>query len=179
MNKVYIEAGCHNGSMCLKKIAEGQYDRYYGIEPNPTFLSILKSIENSHANFVFINSACGNNDDVVDFFQSTKRSDGSTIIKGKKTGGIDYNKPLRVGSFNFSKWIKTEFIGCFIDIRMDIEGAEYIILPKMIEDGSIFLINALSIEFHKNRFDDKKIKQNHKEIIKFFKKNNINYKILT
>jgi hydrogenase maturation factor HypE len=31
---------------------------------------------------------------------------------------------------------------------MDIEGSEYKVLPKMIEDGSIKYINTLIIEWH-------------------------------
>ena len=36
----------------------------------------------------------------------------------------------------------------YIVIKMDIEGAEYKVLPKMIEDGSIEYINSAYIEWH-------------------------------
>ena len=55
-----------------------------------------------------------------------------------------------VPCFDFSQWLAKldrpkddEII-----VKMDIEGAEYEVLPKMLEDGTISLVQELIIEWH-------------------------------
>jgi sacsin len=44
-----------------------------------------------------------------------------------------------------------------IVMKLDIEGAEYNVLEKMINDGSIDYINTLFVEWHDYQLKDKKI----------------------
>jgi len=54
-----------------------------------------------------------------------------------------------VEAIDFSKWVMENFDkNDQIVLKMDIEGSEYKVLPKMIEDGSISYINNLIIEWH-------------------------------
>jgi len=58
-----------------------------------------------------------------------------------------------VEAIDFSKWVIENFTEeDFIVLKMDIEGSEYKVLPKMIEDGSIKFINNLIIEWHNWQF---------------------------
>ncbi len=60
-----------------------------------------------------------------------------------------FEEPVSVECIDFSKWIIDNFSeDDFIFLKMDIEGSEYKILPKMIEDNSIKYINKLAIEWH-------------------------------
>tara|TARA_B100001113_G_scaffold67631_1_gene52159 strand:- start:664 stop:1362 length:699 start_codon:yes stop_codon:yes gene_type:complete len=55
----------------------------------------------------------------------------------------------KVEAIDFSKWVLDNFKKeDFIILKMDIEGSEYKVLPKMISDGSIGYINTLIIEWH-------------------------------
>ena len=59
----------------------------------------------------------------------------------------------KVKAIDFSKWVLENFTEeDFIILKMDIEGSEYKVLPKMIEDGSIKFINKLIIEWHNWQF---------------------------
>lgn len=59
----------------------------------------------------------------------------------------------KVEAIDFSKWVLENFTEeDFIILKMDIEGSEYKVLPKMIEDGSIKFINNLIIEWHNWQF---------------------------
>jgi FkbM family methyltransferase len=61
----------------------------------------------------------------------------------------DWSDPVLVECIDFSQWIKNNFSKeDYIFVKMDIEGSEYKILPKMIDDGSINYINDLAIEWH-------------------------------
>tara|TARA_B100001113_G_C21104862_1_gene620408 strand:- start:949 stop:1650 length:702 start_codon:yes stop_codon:yes gene_type:complete len=60
-----------------------------------------------------------------------------------------WHETIKVESINLSQWIIDNFSkDDYIVLKMDIEGSEYEILPKMIEDGSINYINAAFIEWH-------------------------------
>jgi FkbM family methyltransferase len=178
-SKVYIEVGGNDGET-LERVINGdiKYDYYYVFEPHPKFYKLICEKFISHTKVIVYNKAVSNNDGICDFFMSTSRDDGHTIMNGKITGKVDYNHPIKVECVDFGKWIKEKFFNDILDIRMDIEGGEYIVIPRMIEDGSIFLINSLSIEFHDNRFRDMEIKQKHNEILEFLKTNKIRYKVV-
>ena len=69
-----------------------------------------------------------------------------------------------------SKWITDNFTkDDYIILKMDIEGAEYEVLNKMIDDNSIKYINKLYVDFHglrvfKTREDTKKIRTSIREL---------------
>jgi len=54
-----------------------------------------------------------------------------------------------VESIDFSFWLSWIVRpGDKVRLKMDIEGAEYEVLPKMLEDGTIQLVDELIIEWH-------------------------------
>lgn len=88
---------------------------------------------------------------------------------------MNHKEPLTVQGLDFSKWImenfdKEDYIVC----KMDIEGAEYDVLPKMVEDGSIEYMNQMIIEFH-TRFQltGDYIHETYVQLQDYFKKSDI------
>ena len=62
---------------------------------------------------------------------------------------FEWSSPVSVESIDFSQWIKDNFSKeDYIFLKMDIEGSEYKVLPKMIDDGTITYIDSLVIEWH-------------------------------
>jgi FkbM family methyltransferase len=61
----------------------------------------------------------------------------------------EWHEDVKVESFDLSQWIIDNFSSDdFIVLKMDIEGSEYEVLPKMIKDGSINYIDHAFIEWH-------------------------------
>lgn len=61
----------------------------------------------------------------------------------------EWHEDIEVESIDLSQWILENFDkDDFIVLKMDVEGAEYTILPKMIEDNSIGYLNSAFIEWH-------------------------------
>ena len=54
--------------------------------------------------------------------------------------------PDPVACFDFSAWLKT--LGCHVILKMDVEGAEYELLERMIADGTDQLVDELLVEWH-------------------------------
>ena len=71
------------------------------------------------------------------------------LVRG---GALPENKagmqPKRVHAIDVAQWLLQLPADAYVFLKMDIEGSEYRVLPKMIEDRSILYINELVIEWH-------------------------------
>ncbi|KAI5059939.1 hypothetical protein GOP47_0024359 [Adiantum capillus-veneris] len=63
------------------------------------------------------------------------------------------SKFKNVQGFDFSEWlIKTVSVDDFVVLKLDIEGTEFDLLPRMLETGAICLVDELFLECHYNRW---------------------------
>jgi len=166
MRKVYINCGLHNGESLRKFLMSKNYDMdfdVYCFEANPIVYKEYKYSEKCRVVYKrrkrvlydkicrIYNKAVWSKDGAIDFYVGKKdnTSRGCSLIKEKISGGLDLNNPISVPSFDFSRWILDNFNkDDYIIMKMDIEGAEYEVLKKMLEDKSIGYINEAYIEFH-------------------------------
>jgi FkbM family methyltransferase len=86
--------------------------------------------------------------------------------------GFTYQEEeVAVETVNFSKFLRENVTADdFVLVKMDIEGAEFEVLPSMIEDESYKLINDFYCEFHERFFEPKSkyknLKEQYKEVLK-------------
>lgn len=147
--KIFIDAGAHEGCSVRKfRKLHDRENKYfiYSFEPEPDFAVYFENIPNHK----FINKAVWVEDGTLEYFQSREHlRAGGTLIKKKKSGNLDKKNPIIIETIDFSKWILDNFSkDDHIILKMDIEGAEYKVLPKMLKDGSFNYINKLWIEWH-------------------------------
>jgi FkbM family methyltransferase len=66
----------------------------------------------------------------------------------------DFSRDFQmVQGFDFSEWLlQTASVDDFVVMKMDIEGTEFDLLPKMLETGAICLVDELFLECHYNRW---------------------------
>eukprot|EP00906_Rhabdomonas_costata_P035029 RCo049247 len=58
-------------------------------------------------------------------------------------------RPVSVPSIDFSRYLRETFtLSDFVVVKMDIEGAEYQIIPKLLQEGTVDLIDELFLECH-------------------------------
>tara|TARA_B100000131_G_scaffold87687_1_gene84549 strand:- start:31221 stop:31814 length:594 start_codon:yes stop_codon:yes gene_type:complete len=160
--KVVIDAGAHIGQSIdrLREKFKNDNIEIYSFEPHPRCFLAAKTRENESTK-VF-NKAVWIEDGTIEFYCdsldiNTARplpGEASTMFevktKGRSLPGqFDSRSKITAKSFDFSKWIKENFDKeDFIHLKMDIEGAEYQVLRKMVDDDSISFINELDVEFH-------------------------------
>ena len=179
---IYIEVGVCDLSYNTKKFYEEhkneQWD-YYLFEPNyVSFEAIVKQNKTLQIpNITIIKKAVWDKNCKKKFWVGTRLDrlgnhrarGGSSLLFGKKYLGTETKK---IKCIDFDKWIRKNFSKKdYIHLRMDIEGAEYKVLSKMIEKKSINYINCISVEFHAHKFQNenrKKLEIMHKKIKKFF-----------
>ena len=174
MKKIFIDCGGHIGESIRLFKRSKEYDssyKIYSFEP----VSYLSKYYRHWKDIIFSNKVVWIYDGEIDFYLAEK-SDGNTLFKGKYTGNIDKNHPIKVKCLDFSQWVlKTFDKDDYIILKMDIEGGEYQVLTKMILDGSIDYVNKLYIEWH-SAFDNFPDRGLYKTLLKELKKHTKVYK---
>ena len=157
--KVFIDCGAHDGSSARLFIKELDPTREYEIfsfEPpstNSSKNSSLEQLEDTHQVSV-IRKAVWICDGEVTFYDNGRS--GASLLEAKqliKGGGPkpikEQSTEVRVECFDLSKWIQENFDKeDYIILKMDIEGAEYEVIKKMHEDGTLGLVDKLYCELH-------------------------------
>jgi len=146
----FIDLGSFRGDTLRMFLGSEEYkkDRWtiFAFEPNPYVTP--DCIEHT----VFSRKAAWTEDGKIALFVSKRRKtrSGATVMKNKLEK--DFCVPVKVKCFDFSKWILDNFNKKdYVVIKFNIEGAEYLILKKMIADGSIHYVNRIYVQFHAHK----------------------------
>ncbi|KAJ1381265.1 S-adenosyl-L-methionine-dependent methyltransferase [Sesbania bispinosa] len=95
------------------------------------------------------------------FFEITRDPSKKVMMKGRGMGRIN---PVQTSSshmgdmdkiqgFDFANWLKSVVTSRdFVVVKMDVEGTEFHLIPRLIQTGAICLIDELFLECHYNRW---------------------------
>jgi len=175
--KYFIDCGAHCGESILRAKQLFGYDiQTISFEPIPYFANQLKEIYKNDPSSIIENAAVWINDDIKKFYIHKDITDGSSLLT--LYGGVDEGYYIDIPCFDLSYWIKNTFTkDDYLILKLDIEGAEYEVLNKMIEDGTIFMVNELWGEWHHQKIQDEYTHQLADKIQTFLKENNIFFNI--
>jgi FkbM family methyltransferase len=155
--KIYVDCGAYKGVILNHFRNNPLYGRdylCYAIECNPSLYHVSYG-----PGVIPIHKAAWISKGEISFYRDPKcfNSQGNSVFKEKTTGHLDREHPVIVQCFDFSEWLKSTIKpDDYLVIKMNIEGAEYPVLNKLIVDETINLINELHIQFHwkKIRMDE-------------------------
>ena len=176
---IYIDLGCHNGDT-IKDFYEGKFGGIspigvasVGVDPLTKYQEKWAGLSKLYGT-VFIQKAAWIFDGGVEFSENDYDYK-SSVMKDKWVYGGKLCKIHKVSCFDFSDYLKK--LDDEAVIRMDIEGAEYHILGRMIKDGTISKVKYLEVEWHSHKMNGewRKIGE---EIEKKMKDLKVNFKIL-
>lgn len=155
MKHVFIDCGAWKGDsiIAFRSYHKNQelYD-IYGFECHPILKKDLRELQKTY-NFKLIEKAAWDKDETIKMFlgMNDDLTQSSSLFKEKKKY-IDKKNPVLVESIDFSEWIRSNFSRSdYIICKMNIEGAEYNILEKMIKDKTIEYIDVLYIAWHNHK----------------------------
>lgn len=174
---ILIDAGFHVGSFASGFLAKNPDFFCYAFEPNDLLLEKNENVRERYKDrLVFSDEVIWVKETEMELTIGIKGMKASSVVPKKR--GFS-NRKLIKKTFDFSKWLER-----IVDkndnvvIKMDIEGSEYHVLPKMIEDGTIHLVDKLIIEFHAHKMvEDDKYGEIHKQLEQFFS-NNTNIELI-
>lgn len=146
---LFIDCGGYDGCSALAFLLQHPGYDCVTFEPNPDLWRHYPGLPTT-----LIGKAAWIEDGEVDFTIDPIDADGSTLIPEKRVdfnGTIDNeNCPhILVPCVDLSDYVRAAAERYSkISLKLDIEGAEYAILEKMISEGTISLIETLYCEFH-------------------------------
>ena len=67
----------------------------------------------------------------------------------RRTSHPEHERSVRVRTIDFAQWLGERFCRAdAVDVKMDIEGAEFQVLEHLLRTGRADLIDTLAIEWH-------------------------------
>lgn len=151
-NDVVIDLGAHVGNASIEF---SHYARHvYSFEPNPHVFAELKAQTKHYPNITIFNKAVSDQTGTAKLYFETPKPgrfyEGATIMQGKSNVG--YGKYHDVETISISDVL--DLIGETVAVvKMDIEGAEYMVLDAMIASGRMAEIQKIYIECHVDRIE--------------------------
>lgn len=155
MKKLFIDLGGHLGQ---------SIERFYLTVPNASSWDMVSFEPLTHTDLLTNTKKYGNvtvipkaawieDTNLQLFIDKHIKGIGSTVLRGKLTGKIDYQHPAKVQAINFPVWFEQKQKDYnYIVIKMNIEGAEYMLLPYFIKRGLLSKIDELYVETHCHKF---------------------------
>jgi FkbM family methyltransferase len=155
--RVFVDCGSNTCKVLADRIERGLESEFFAFEPQPELVACVEEVRRKHPGVPihFFPKAVWVHDGTMSFYLATEwgpnYKGGSTLLAGhvKNAAKVDYSRPVTVECIDFSRWLRRNFSRRDrIVVKMDIEGAEYPVLEKMIADGTIDYVSELIVEFH-------------------------------
>ncbi len=145
-----IDCGGNIGmtTLFLKKLYPRATIRVF--EPSPTAVQALrKNITQNHLTDVeIVEAAVSDTEGTISFWEQPSKSGGSTAMHSvvESKSGAAHFEEVRVRAVKLSTYVKED-----VDLlKLDVEGAEGMIIQELHENGALSRIKSIIMEFHEN-----------------------------
>jgi FkbM family methyltransferase len=185
MKKIFLDCGFHHGEGLEYFINNGIITtdyKIYSFEANPACFieERVELLRNKYSlDITSFNKAVWVEDGIVTFNQEnhTKSGSGSptdgasnidgwgSSIQGIGFNHLGYETQVTIPSIDLSKFVNDLPNDSHIICKLDIEGAEFEILRKMIKENTASKIKEFYVEFHEGRMYPKESVDTKNEII--------------
>jgi len=165
---IFIDGGAHRGET-LRHFAETIACAFlpweiYAFEPNPHLVPEIPR----YPRLSVLEKAISAKDETVEFYFGESTLGGS--ISADKLNRR--SKSVAVEAIDFIRWLSKNFTPeDFVWVKLDIEGAEYPVLEKLLSDGNAKYVDLLAVEFHNEKVGVPKAKD--KDLVKELRKNKV------
>ncbi len=147
--KLFIDCGGYDGCSVIKFLMKNPDFDVISFEANPELWSYHDRLPN-----FLVKKAVYSHNGEMEFTVDPLDADGSSLIKEKvidfsgKIKNSDCPK-IKVSCVNLSEFVKEQFSKYeHIELKLDVEGAEYAILEAMLKDDTLKYVKRLYAEFH-------------------------------
>lgn len=145
VRNIFLDCGAHCG--CSRR-------KWEKVRPGYEIFSFEADPELCAKNPLLINKAVSTQNGTATFYKFG--IDGGSSLEKARADIMKVRKPnyypldvIQVPTFDLNEYILTNFtINDYIVLKLDIEGAEYSVIPHLIDGGSIDLIKELYLEWH-------------------------------
>ena len=128
--------------------ADKHFHKEYELKKGITLLPYAAWVKNETLTFE-INGDPGDKEKVA----AAKGRGMGRIQPVKNPSGFDGGEVERIQGFDFADWLKnTVSENDFVVMKMDVEGTEFDLIPRLFETGAICLVDEIFLECHYNRW---------------------------
>lgn len=152
--KLFVDVGAHLGESVNRFYRERrdacEFD-IYCFEPDPLTFAKLQANVAGYANVHCLCAALGSVDESRALSRgSVNQGEGSTLLAGKLTGGLGGSVAVRC--LDAGRWLHDHPAEVTV-MKINAEGGEYEILPRLVESGAMSRVSELYVQFHATKFD--------------------------
>ena len=146
----FIDCGANKGQSIAWAIDHYKDDDLVinSFEPQVENFEVIEDLYGDKENIAIHNLAVWTRDEKKTFYpQIWGARTGSSLVEGKYS--TDPNVKVEVDCIDLAKWVKeNNIIDAHTILKIDIEGAEYDIIPHLLEAGIQDLVDEWFIEWH-------------------------------
>jgi FkbM family methyltransferase len=172
--KVFIDCGANTCTVLREFVGQFPDFEFFAFEAQPELAAegerVIRELPDTQIQH--FTKAVWIRDETLSFYLATQWGPnyrgGSTLVTGhvNNQSAIDYERPVQVEGFDFSRWLGENFgPDDYVIVKMDIEGAEYEVLEKVIADGNLGLIDEMIVEFH-HHMNESISRSRHDELVR-------------
>jgi len=165
--RIYVDLGANEGETVGDFLDGNRGWTAYAFEPAPHLAARLRK-RFAGKPVVVIEAAASTTDGQATFYPGIDSDQSSTLLTGKRqtrNWRVDYSAGYNVRTVDFVRWLKDNTSPLDeIIVKMDIEGAEYLILPAMTKAGVLSRLKELRVEWHWNRYPKTVTKAEHDDL---------------
>lgn len=153
--KVFLDIGGHLGET-VRRFYRERPDaadfEIYTFEPDPMVFDRMFATVGAMRNVNCINAALGTADTRLALARgAVNDGEGSTLMAGKLTGAL--GQSVDVQCLDMARFIRALGPIEYLIVKMNIEGAEYDLLPYMLTTGIMTQVHELYVQLHSLKFD--------------------------
>jgi FkbM family methyltransferase len=165
--KIFYDCGFHKGWVTDKFLSENEDAICFAFEPNDLLEPYYTKILDKYGDRIkFSNALVWDENTELDFWIGVRDMQGSSVISSKKRLT---KKSVKKHAIDFSQFLlSSSNPDDYIVLKMDIEGAEYKVLRKMVDDGSIRRVNEITVEFHGGKLRNDEWQEDHQFLKDYF-----------
>jgi FkbM family methyltransferase len=144
---VFIDGGAHIGETVLAFEKTLLFKKHpwevVSFEPNPELVAAIPR----RPFLRVLDQAIWTRDGQLEFHFSRHETLGGSVVD--TVVQLPEMRNVQVRSVDFGQWLKSNYRKeDIVHVKLDIEGAEYPVLEKMLKDGSMGWVDKLYVEFH-------------------------------
>ena len=164
IHKVFLDFGGHLGESVrrfFKEVKDASFYDIWSFEPHPQNFKKMQEILSGWKNVkccqkAVVRTANNKTHELRTLYPGTiNNADGSTLLKEKTTGGIDYAKAQAVRCIDLKRVLRDGKVelGDYVVLKMNIEGGEYELMQYILDAGLMQYFNEIYVQVHKHKLD--------------------------
>jgi FkbM family methyltransferase len=155
--RFYVDLGANEGNTIADWLAANPESVALGVEPNPELAQSLCGRFAGDSRVSIVAAAAGTQDGEALLYPGIRSDESSTLVPDKDprhSWGVDYAHGYPVPVVDVARLIAERWPDCEdAVIKIDIEAAEYQVIPHLIASGVMARFAEARVEWHWRKFN--------------------------